>query len=435
MKRLSTFITLMLAAFMLQAQQANQINFDQLAKKIEKSNNEIADAKKSVKVNTWITRGDLYTEVYESQLLNAYPGMDFQAFGIVVGKPMQQTQEETDGVAIDKYVMERVDFFFINGKLDHWKFTKPLIEKPLDIAYESYNKAIELDNGGKKSKKIIEGLSKLKGDLVNEGSNLYARKDYKGAFENFVKVVKIGEKPLLNHKDTAIYYYTALSAQLAGLYEEALPYYEKALKLDFTSEGSIYFNIFDAYRSLGKADEGVKYLEDGFLKYPQNTSILFSLIGYYLDKGENADRIIELINKAISQEPNNSSLYFAKGTLYDRLGNEDLADSAYSKAIEIDSNYFDAYYNLGVLYFNIGVKYLEEANKVPANETEKYDEIMENAGKEFKKAMPYMEKAREIKPDSKEVLEALKSIYFRFRNESEELMNKYNEVNEKIKSL
>lgn len=435
MKRLSTFITLMLAAFMLQAQQANQINFDQLAKKIEKSNSEIADAKKSVKVNTWITRGGLYAEVYESQLLNAYPGMDMQTFGLIIGKPLQQTQEDVDGVAVDKYTMERINFFFVNGKLDHWEVTKPLVENPLDIAFESYNKAIELDNGGKKTKKIVEGLNKLKGDFVNEGSNAYSLKNYKKAFENFAKAIKIGKNPLLNHKDTAIYYYTALSAQLAGLYEDALPYYKQALDLNFTSGGSIYFNIFDAYKSLGKAEEGVTYLEDGFLKYPQNSNILFSLISYYLDKGEDPNKIIGLIDKAIEQEPSNSSLYFAKGTLFDRLGNVDEAVSAYSKAIELKSDYFDAYYNIGALYFNIGVKYVEEANKVPANDTEKYDELMDKANKEFKMALPYMEKARNVNPESKEVLDALKNIYFRFRNESDDFMNKYNEVNEKIKSL
>jgi len=217
--------------------------------------------------------------------------------------------------------------------------------------------------------------------------------------------------------------------------EEAIPYYQKSIELGFTNEGSVYFNIFDAYKNLNRGDEGLKYLEEGFLKYPKNTNVLFSLISYYIDKQEDPTKILVYIDKAIETEPNNSSLYFAKGTLYDRLGDSENALTAYKKAIEIDPNFFDAYYNIGALYFNKGVKYIEEANKVPARELDKYDALMEKANAEFKNSMPYMEQAYKVNPNSKEAVEALKNIYFRFRNESQEMMDKYNEFNEKSKQM
>ena len=60
---------------------------------------------------------------------------------------------------------------------------------------------------------------------------------------------------------------------------------------------------------------------------------------------------------------------------------------------------------------------------------------MAKANVEFRKSLPYMEKALEINSNSKEVLEALKNIYFRFRSESDEMNKKYQETNEKLKSL
>ena len=241
--------------------------------------------------------------------------------------------------------------------------------------------------------------------------------------------------PQLNHKDTAIYYYTALSAQLAGDFENAIDYYKQSIALNFTSEGTAYYNIYDAYKSLGKADEGVGYLEDGFMKFPKNSNILYSLINHYINNGDDPSKILVYIDKAIEDDSSNASLLFAKGTLFDRLNNIDEAVAAYTKAIEIDPTMFDAYYNIGAIYFNNGVKLVEEANKVPAKEVERYDALMANANDEFKKAMQYMEKAYGINPSSKEAMEALKNIYFRFRSDSDEMNAKYQDFNEKLKDM
>ena len=104
--------------------------------------------------------------------------------------------------------------------------------------------------------------------------------------------------------------------------------------------------------------------------------------------------------------------------------------SSYIKAIELNPEFFDAQYNLAALYFNQGVKMLEEANQVPAREVEKYDEIMAKANAEFKKSIKPMEKAYELNPSSVEVVETLRNLYFRFRNENEAYQKKYEEMNE-----
>lgn len=435
MKRIILVLSLVLGINMIYAQTSKEIKFDQYAKKIEKSDAEIQDPKKNIKDGTWFTRAELMMDVYDAQLLRAYTGMDAPTFMLVVGKPLSQTQEVVDDVAVDKYVMERVNFFFVNGKLESWEVTKPLVDNPLDIAFESIKKVVEIDVNAKKIKKVQENLIKVKGLYINEGSNYYTRKDYKNAYLNFNKVIEIGQMPQLNHKDTAIYYYAALSAQLAGDFESAIKYYDKAIEFNFTSEGTAYYYAFDAFKSLGNADGGVKYLEEGFVKFPKNTNILFGLIQYYVDKGEDPSKVLTYIDKALSEEPNNATLHFAKGTVYDRLKESEEAAKSYLKAIEIDQKFFDAYYNLGAVYFNNGVKLVEASNKVPAKDVDKYDALMAKANVEFKKALPYMEKALEINNASRDALEALKNIYFRFRSESDEMNKKFQEYNEKLKNM
>src|SRR5690606_25765421 len=96
---------------------------------------------------------------------------------------------------------------------------------------------------------------------------------------------------------------------------------------------------------------------------------------------------------------------------------------SYEKAIEVNPEYFDAYYNLGALYYNNGVKQQEVANKIPASENARYEEEVKKADVWFEKALPLMEKCRELKNDDPYSLESLRNLYYRLK-----MMEKYEEV-------
>ncbi|MBN1988657.1 MAG: tetratricopeptide repeat protein [Bacteroidales bacterium] len=432
MKKLTLLLSVMLGVNLAFAQTGTQINYAQFEKKLAKSNEEIENPKKSASEKTWISRAELLMDVYDANIMNARAGMTLSEFNLIVGAPKSKEQVEVDGVVLEKFIMERVNFYFNEGTIQRWEVTNPIVEKPLSIALESLKKAIELDVKGKKTKDISNDLVRLKNQHITEGSNVYDSKDYKGAYAYFKSAVEIAEMPQVGKLDTAVVYYSALAAQLGGLYNEAIEMYNKCLDLGYTSDGTVYYNIYEAYGSKGEKEGAVKFLEEGFVKYPSNQNLLFALIQDYMDRGEDPAKILEYLKKAIDQQPDNAVLYFAEGTLYDRLGNFDEAFASYKKASEVQPDYFDAYFNMGALYFNRGVKYIEDANKVPAREVEKYDNLMAQASAEFKACIPFMEKALEVKPDDTNTLETLKNIYFRFRNESPEMKAKYDAIMEKI---
>lgn len=432
MKKLTLFLSVMLGVNLAFAQTGAQINYSQLEKKLSKSNEEIENPKKSASEKTWVNRAELFMDIYDANIMNARAGMTIGEFNLVVGTPKSKEQVEISGVLLEKFVMERVNFYFNDGVVERWEVTNPIVEKPLGIALESLKKAIELDVKKKKAKDISNDLIRLKNQSITEGTNAYGFQDYKSAHAYFKSAVEIGVMPQVNQLDTGVVYYSALAAQLGGLYNEAIEMYQKCIDLNYTSNGTVYYNIYEAYVSKGEKDGAVKFLEEGFIKYPSNQNLLFSLIQDYMDRSEDPAKILEYLRKAIEQQPDNAVLYFAEGTLYDRLGNFDGAMASYKKAAEIQPSYFDAYFNMGALYFNLGVKLIEEANKVPAREFEKYDRLMAEANEKFKACIPYMEKASEIKPDDKNTLETLKNIYFRFRSESAEMKAKYDAVMEKL---
>ena len=71
---------------------------------------------------------------------------------------------------------------------------------------------------------------------------------------------------------------------------------------------------------------------------------------------------------------------------------------------------------------------MNAANDIKDNR--KYEIAKKEANETFYKSLPYMEKAHEMKPDDRMVLETLKNLYYRF-----EMNDKYEEVNEIIRNL
>jgi len=136
---------------------------------------------------------------------------------------------------------------------------------------------------------------------------------------------------------------------------------------------------------------------------------------------------MKYLDMAIERDPDNATFLFAQGTLYEKVENIDKAIESYKKAIEADPDFFNAYYNLGAVYYNEGVQQIEVANSIPSSENERYQEELAKADKWFKKALPYMEKCHELKPDDNMSMESLKNLYYRLK-----MMDKYEEMLDKL---
>jgi tetratricopeptide (TPR) repeat protein len=238
-------------------------------------------------------------------------------------------------------------------------------------------------------------------------------------------VYKAGEP---NAVDTVIIFNAGLAAYNAQKYDKAIEYYRNAAKYKYS--GARTYQLISSSYLLKKDTLGaLNVLKEGLIEYPSNGTILVEVINIYLNANK-VDEALKYLDIALSQDPKNSSYHFAKGTLYDKLQKTEEATECYLKAIEFKQDYFDAYYNLGALYYNKGVKQVDVANAIPSNQPEKYEEEKNKADIEFKKAIPYMEKAHEINPTDKFTLESLKTLYYRLK-----MLDKHAEIIEKMKNI
>ncbi len=288
---------------------------------------------------------------------------------------------------------------------------KNLVDEPLKKAWESYQKAIELDEKGKIHKSIEIYLPMLNADFINKAVEEFKKKEYKAAMEYFDLALQVGKDPVFNGAvDTSIIYNAGLSAYNGKIWNKAIEYLTRAKDMGYGG-GAIYVLLKNAYLEKGDTLTGLKVLQEGFQKMPTDKTIIFELINYYLLVEDNSQAAIDYINKALEQDPENASLYFAKGLALDKLGKHDEAIEAYKISISKDSTYLNAYYNLGAMIFNDGVTMFNKCNEIMDNE--KYKECVAKADEKFKESLPYLERAHELDPKEINTLETLKVLYYR----------------------
>jgi len=310
------------------------------------------------------------------------------------------------------------------------------VENAAIIAYEAYSASIPFAE--KRDPKLIQkGIAEVQGHLVSEGASYYEKKEYETAFMAFQYALDAHDYLTENNK-TSIFaddnalndqkYYTALAALNAQKMEEAKP-----LFIDLKNAGFDKPAIYEALYKLeveGDRDAGLKILEEGRVKFPDDVSLLFNEINHYLADGK-LNALTGKLQAAIDKEPDNITLYTTLGSIYDNLYQKGLADGdaavaqenfdnaykAYNTALEKDPKFFDAVYSIGALYYNRAAATTKDMNALADDYSKaglkKYDELRKLVLTQFDEALPFFKQAEALNPNDRNTLIALKEIFAR----------------------
>lgn len=310
---------------------------------------------------------------------------------------------------------------------------KKLHADPLLEALKSYQKATELDEKGKFSNSLKIKMQLLIGDLSEQAVNAFNEPNYNKALSSFEQILAIQDNPLYkefnsNAVDTVLIFNAGLAAYKAEQYDKAIEFNKKAAEYKYS--GSRTYELM-ALSYLAKKDTAgaLAIMQEGMQQYPDNSFLLNQVIDIYLAKN-NIDDAMKYLDLAISRKADNEILHLVRGNLLVKLNKNEEAVKCYEKAIALKPDFMDAYYNLGNIYYNQGVKQVELANEVPSNELQKYEAEKAKADDEFKKSLPYLEKAYAINDNDKLTLESLKNVYYRLQ-----MLDKHAAVVEKMKSI
>jgi tetratricopeptide (TPR) repeat protein len=365
----------------------------------------------------------------------AQKGKVTSAMTLIEQGTLDKAKEALDQAMTDPKSMEWFNTYFAKGKLcqavyksDNPKF-KAFYTDPLNEAYAAYEKAMELDPKGGTKKKIITGMvyNSLALDLYSQGGVQFEAKDFAGALKSFENQIKITESDkYVGITDTGMYYNAGLAAMNANKHDEAVKYFEKCAEMKYLGV-TPYFQISQSYLEMGDTAKAESLLKSLPGKFPGDKNITLQLADLYIKAGKNEDALNQLAI-AKSDDPGNYSLYFAEGVIYLNQFKYDEAIADLTKSVELKSDLYDSQYGLGAAYINKASDMFVKANDIM--EVNKYNAAIEEAMGVFSKALPYMQKADELRPNDMFALRGLKELYYRLK-----MTDKYNEVKTKLDSL
>lgn len=348
---------------------------------------------------------------------------------------LDKAKENIDQALVDEKSKDWYNTYIVKGQLcqasfksDNPKF-KTLYADPLAEAYASYEKAMELDPKGTAKKKMLTGTvyNSLAVNFYNQGSARFEAKDYAGALKSFESQIKITESEIyIGVVDTGMYYNAGLAAVNSAKYNEAVKYFEKCAEMKYMGI-TPYFNMSEAYLALGDTAKAESVLTGLNSKFPNNKNVTLQLIDLYIKSNKN-DEALKYIKVAKESDPNNASLFFAAGIIYLNENKYDEAIPELVKSIEIKGDLFDTQYGLGAAYINKAAEMFKAANEIM--DVKKYSEAIDLANSVYAKALPYMEKAYELKPDDVFAMRSLQELYYRLK-----MTDKYTIIKAKLDAI
>jgi tetratricopeptide (TPR) repeat protein len=353
---------------------------------------------------------------------------------------LDKAKEAIDQALINESTMNWFNTYFAKGKLCQAAFEsenpkfRELYPDPLYEAYTSYEKAIQLDPKGTIKKRIITNMvyNKLAVDAYTQGGARFENKDYEGALKSFETQIKITESDkYVGTVDTGMYYNAGLAAVNAKKYEYAIQYFVKCTEMKYLGIRP-YFDMQTCFMELGDTLKAEAILNNLTIQFPNDKEVYLQLIDLYIKSNKNEDAL-KYIKIAMEKDPNNYILFYASGIIYLNQNKYDDAITDLTKSIDIKSDYFDALYAQGIAYINKAADMNAKANEIV--DVNKYNVAVDQLNTVYSKALPYMERAYELKPDDVYIMSRLQELYYRLKTKDPSLTQKYLNIKAKIDAI
>lgn len=312
--------------------------------------------------------------------------------------------------------------------------------------------AKQMDTSGENKALIDDAAKNLAQYQLNQGVTEYSAKNYGEAYKAF------SYYQTLFPSDTTALFYTGLAANANNDYAGALSNFNKLLPLEFSRKPAVYMTISNIYLAQKDTANSLKIASEGIAKYPSNADLRRREIEISLLQGKSGD-VLNKVQAAIAADPKNKALYYYAGLTYSSSGaavGEDLekarknskdqaaitalqtkkddymakASDMYKKALEIDPNYFEASQSIGSTLLSPAIDMFNEANNLPPSKQKEFNVMIAKASAQAEVAKPYLLKAVELNPKSKDALQNLKNYYVVTKD-----MTKATEITQKIKDL
>lgn len=135
--------------------------------------------------------------------------------------------------------------------------------------------------------------------------------------------------------------------ELKEKYKDAISYYQKSNQLDLSALTTR--QIAECYDEQGDFDHALEYIEKAIEMDSTRSGFLYYK-ACYLDHDGKSEEAILTLDRFISENPQDGNGYYRRGWIKDHTKDVDGAIEDYTKAITLEPDYAYSYLNRGVLY-------------------------------------------------------------------------------------
>jgi tetratricopeptide (TPR) repeat protein len=154
-------------------------------------------------------------------------------------------------------------------------------------------------------------------------------------------------------KDPLAFYNTANAIEKEGRPQEAIEWYQKALK-NMPDYIDALYNTGSIYgRDLANPDSGIYYLRLAVQYDPQRADAWNNLGVFHFNKQQYRDAV-SYYNRALGLKDSYMEAWFNLGNAYVNLGIADSAKFAFEQSVRLSPSFASAHISLGNLYANEG---------------------------------------------------------------------------------
>ncbi len=460
MKKITLFSVALSFALMATTQvMAQKIDQEAKTAELKKLDESIENPKKNIKGSTWLKHADGYYNSIKEPVKSLYVGSPMTAVTAIYGKARKSENVTIGSKQFKKHTYNYVIVYESAGNVSAWEPTREISKDAYKTAISSYVKAMEIEPGVKA--KAEAGLDKVSNHFRELGNIYISLENYPKAADSYMMSNEALEVQGEEKSDPKMVYMAGYMYTIHGTRNHDKASCSKGEKYLRAALDSGYDEIEMADETVSAENKGLArtyvyhcvmggeqeltqerlvelkdFIAGSVAMYPDNENLMSCLMALFSQHPEvgTPDEAIAMIDMGLEKTPDNLGLWYSRGRIYSTLKNYDECIKSFENVIRLQPEEFNGHFYVGVFYtskadeFNDMMREKEYAKQADYNAD--YDIL---SGK-YKEALPYLERAQEIKPEDKTVLEYLKSIYFRVRND-EGMMEKYNKYNELYNSV
>ena len=179
-----------------------------------------------------------------------------------------------------------------------------------------------------------------------------------------------------------------------------------------SKRGDILRNMTLIYVSTDNSEKAKELIKKARKENPDDIALMRAEAEMYYNAGDMVG-YKKIINEVISKDPNNPELYYNLGVASKKNNEVEAAMKFYDKAIELKPDYVEAIINKADLILSKEGEIIEEMNSLGTSNADydRYDELKEAKNDIYMEALPYLEKASELRNTDADLIRTLKNIY------------------------